>query len=193
MEKIVPTVLHTRKRGSLESTQFTCLDNDHWQDGRKRNIASHQTIRDSYAIWFWKHLNLKSKIWQKRFFKTVFLHAENCLQQGLFYIFMGFLWHNRLFFRVFMVIFTYGWIPKMKCINKRGDRSNAGKTDRKAEKMDRYHVPFPDWRRKNRATPWNMIFRDFFKKKSQSMRQNWFDAEKNIFLTRRAKTFWNWL
>jgi len=34
-----------------------------------------------------------------------------------------------------------------------------------------------------------MIFRDFFKKKTQSMRQNWFDAEKNNFLTRRAKTF----
>jgi len=29
-----------------------------------------------------------------------------------------------------------------------------------------------------------MIFRGFFKKKSQSMRQKWFDAEKNNFLTR---------
>jgi len=29
-----------------------------------------------------------------------------------------------------------------------------------------------------------MIFRDFFKKKSQPMRQNWFDAEKINFLTR---------
>jgi len=26
-----------------------------------------------------------------------------------------------------------------------------------------------------------MIFRDFFKKKSQSMCQNWFDAEKQLF------------
>jgi len=34
-----------------------------------------------------------------------------------------------------------------------------------------------------------MIFRVFFKKESLPMRQKWFEAEKNKFLTRRAKTF----
>ena len=91
METIVPAILHARERGALEPEKIVHLDSARRKRGTG-DFSAHPFVRHPNAIRFRQHLSGKTKILQKRFFKTASPHAEKGLLKPPFCIFMGFLW-----------------------------------------------------------------------------------------------------
>ncbi|MBO4633727.1 MAG: hypothetical protein J5858_17565 [Lentisphaeria bacterium] len=88
---IVPAILHARKGRDLESEKIVYFDSSRRKRGTG-DFSAHPPVRHPDAIRFRRHLSGKTKILQKRFFKTARPHAEKGLLKPPFCIFMGFLW-----------------------------------------------------------------------------------------------------